>query len=379
MSYNVARYYEEPNPKVTIHLNQFAHIIPEVKPAKITATVWDNEGLIYVSNPATDNLDPKVHVAAPFIEIANYALSIEVLPRNYKLDVPAGTGIKVIFGAIKDYDEWRAPLSVPQFTASSTIVKSGFIVAHEKYGAVIIRFKPLHNNPQAWPNAQSVPVKTTLNVSKFGLTLKPLAFIKVEDLWWGSGFEGIDFYNLSGFSFRFERTQLQIAHIQFWTAAKGVNCGVHNHSDAIFQELHVSLSPGTGDGGMARLKDECSPEDPDPAVLNELGMDAFDLLPLQRLEEHGGMWYRDAHGLPIRDPESRVIKYPFHKWQAGCGKAGVDVWAALEFGLDIDYRVEGIGEVEGAKKTVLPAAGIDKCKNKTRTVTHRHTAHRGCC
>jgi hypothetical protein len=42
-----------------------------------------------------------------------------------------------------------------------------------------------------------------------------------------------------------------------------VNCGVRNHSNNIFGEIHVCLSPGTGNGGMSRLKDEFNntPED----------------------------------------------------------------------------------------------------------------------
>jgi hypothetical protein len=51
------------------------------------------------------------------------------------------------------------------------------------------------------------------------LEFDPLTFIKVEDLWWGDNdtFRGLDFYNLTGFSFRFE-DQTPIAHVQFWTA-----------------------------------------------------------------------------------------------------------------------------------------------------------------
>jgi len=380
MSYNVNRYYVEPNPKVTLHLSQFAHIIPEVKPATITSTVWDNEGLIYVSNPKTDKIDPNVHVAVPFMEIANYAISVEVLPKSYKLSLPHDTYIKVLYGAIKDGETWRAPLSVPQFTASSTKVRSSFITAHEKYGAVIFRFKRIsHHGGQTWRTAQEVPVRTTLDVSQHGLSLKPLEFIKVGDLWWGEKFRDLDFYNLSGFSIRFQGSQLQIAHIQFWTAGRGVNCGVHNHSDAIFQELHICLSPGTQDGGMARLKDEyLPPPPPDPDVINEYDMSKFDSLPLGEMQEHGGMWERDSYGLPVRDEQSKVIKYPYHKWQAGTRSSSIDIWAAIEYGVDIDYRVDGIGQVEGAKKQLVANEGVARGGYKTCLVGHKH-AHTGCC
>ncbi|KAF8453385.1 hypothetical protein BDZ91DRAFT_749478 [Kalaharituber pfeilii] len=371
MSYNVARYYVEPKPKVTLLINDFAKIRPAIPPASITATIWENEGLIYVSNPSipknasAPNIDPKVHVKAPVIDIGNYSISVEVLPPKYELHVPDHTYIKVLYGAIKDGDEWRAPLSVPQFTAKSTDVKHHSITAHERYGAVILRFRAIDPHGKKYKNTQEVPVKTTLDVSKYGLTLKPLKFIKVEDLWWGSGFKGVEFYNLTGFHFRFQGSQENIAHLQFWTAGTNVNCGVHNHSDAIFQEIHICLSPGTGNGGMARLKPECVPEPPDPDVLNSLGKEAFDELPLKEMEEHGGMWERDPYGLPVRDEESGVIKYPYHKWQAGCGTQGIDVWAAIEFPVDIDYRVEGVGQTEGGKKKQVPKKGVGKKVQRT--------------
>lgn len=385
MKYNVNQYYTEPDPVVSLHLNTFAKLIPKVKPAVITASVWDNEGIVHLSNPAKDNIDPKVHAAMPLIKLAHYSISIEVLPPKYKLDFKdkanTRTGIKVLYGAIKDGETWRAPLSVPQFTSASTLVKSPFITAHETLGAVILRlvYASPDDDCAAFSTAADVPVETTLPVSKYGLKLPPLAFIKVSDLPWGGAFEDADFYNLTGFSFRFQGTQTQLAHLQFWTAGVDVNCGVHNHSDAIFQEIHICLSPGTGNGGMARLKDEYVPVgNPDPEELNNLGPEAFDLLTLDVLEEHGGMWERDPYGLPVRDEKSRVVKYPYHKWQAGNESENVDIWAAIEFGVEIDYRVEGIGQVEGARKRVLPKEGLGYKGNRVCTVTHRG-AHHGCC
>lgn len=364
---------------VSLHLNNYGTSIPEVKAATITASVWDTEGIIYVSNPATENLDPEIHVAAPFLEVANYAISIEVLPKSYRLQVPPHTGIKVLYGAIKTGDTWRAPFTVPAFTASSTVIQSSFIDAHDKYGAVILRFQrtAAWKKAQKWATAHDVPVKTTLDVSEYGRVLKPLEYIKVEDTWWGSAFENVDFYNLTGFNFRFQGSQLQIAHMQFWTAGTDVNCGVHNHTDAIFQEIHVCLNPGTGNGGMARLKEECVPDPAEPDVLNDLGADAFDLLILKEMEEHGGMWERDPYGLPVRDEVSRVIEYPWHKWQAGSGDDGVDVWTALEFGVELDYRVEGIDKLE--QPEAPGKKGLGKRRSKPNTITVGRGSHHGCC
>ena len=82
---------------------------------------------------------------------------------------------------------------------------------------------------------------------------------------------------------------------------------------------------------MARLKKEY--ESKPPKEYNNLGREAFDYLKLQALEEHGGLWERDPYGKPVRGREN-VVKYPWHKWQAGSGK-DVDVWMALEFNPDL--------------------------------------------
>ncbi|KAK8856985.1 aldos-2-ulose dehydratase [Apiospora arundinis] len=160
--------------------------------------------------------------------------------------------------------------------------------------------------------------------------LPELKFKKVEELWWGGGFKGMDFHNRSGFHFRFlpdnsgcpppppsfsctssstpslppsstltfadhppsaaaaPPAMAPLAHIQFWTAGKGVNCGVHNHAKDIFCETHVCLSPGTGNGGMARPKPEYAKKDLSEDERNKLGPEAFDFLALKELEEHGG-------------------------------------------------------------------------------------------
>ena len=121
-----------------------------------------------------------------------------------------------------------------------------------------------------------------------------------------------------------------VAHMQFWTAGSGANCGVHNHSDAFFSETHISLSAGTKTGGMNRLKKEF--EKISPEELNKLGEGAFDHLEPKPLEEHGGIWERDPYGKPVRG-KNNAVKYPWHKWQAGKG-SDVDLWFALEFNVD---------------------------------------------
>ena len=78
-----------------------------------------------------------------------------------------------------------------------------------------------------------------------------------------------------------------VAYMQFWTAGRGVNCGVHSHSNALFSEIYISFSAGTKTGGMSRLKKEF--ETIPPEELIKLGEDAFDHLELKPLEKHGGI------------------------------------------------------------------------------------------
>ena len=97
----------------------------------------------------------------------------------------------------------------------------------------------------------------------------------------------------------------------------------------MFQEIHICLSPGTGNGGMSRLIESKT----EPKVNDCSGQD-FEHVVLPRLYEHGGMWYRDSYGTAVRNKENAVA-YPYHKWQAGSGP-NLDIWLALEFNPDRD-------------------------------------------
>jgi hypothetical protein len=216
MSYNVARYYVEPNPKVTIHLNEFAPIVePQGLKPRITTTVWAGEGLVYLPYPASVT----EHLSQSLIEVANYAITIEILPPSYEITLePKKDGIKVLYGSLSDTQGRRTPFSVPRFTTSTTTTQENSMRADDKTGAIVLRFTPV-GEETTWSQAADVPVNATFDVSACGLELDPLTFIKAEDLWWGNDdkFKGKDFYNMTGFHFRFE-DQTRIAHMQFWTA-----------------------------------------------------------------------------------------------------------------------------------------------------------------
>ncbi|KAH8648036.1 hypothetical protein BGZ60DRAFT_391028 [Tricladium varicosporioides] len=322
MSYNVKLYYEEPKPMVTIHTNDFAPVNSVEIQSLITPTVWADEGMVYLPRPKKD----QACSIFPLIEVANYSIAVEVHAPNQTITVEEGQGFKPLFGSLHDKSGIRTALGTSPFPTTVAIWSDDLTMSTGEQGAIFLRLTPLPG-PKTWSKSEDVPVKTTFSTGSYGLNLPSLKFKKVEELWWGQDFKGKDFYNLSGFHFRFLDDKTPIAHMQFWTAGTNVNCGVHNHSLNNFQEIHIGLSPGTLDGGMSRLKDSYSqtPED----QLSSLGPKAFEHVPIQRLHEHGGIWYRDSYGNPQKGKDG-VVAYPWHKWQAGCG-ADVDVWLALEF------------------------------------------------
>ncbi|KAI1774534.1 hypothetical protein F4818DRAFT_418206 [Hypoxylon cercidicola] len=203
-------------------------------------------------------------------------------------------------------------------------------------GAIVLRIKPIAQEGSqmtdpGWKRASEVPVHTTFDLSKSGLTMPPFKFTKVEDLWWGNGFKGIEFYNLSGFHFRFLGSNMHIAHMQFWIAGTNVSAGAHDHRNDYFHEIHINLSLGTKTGGMSRINPEYEYLTQEEA--EKLPAEKYTHRPLKPLEEHGGMWKLDGDGKPLRG-KNNVVVYPWHKWQAGEG-ANVDVWLALEFNPDL--------------------------------------------
>jgi hypothetical protein len=374
IGYNVARYYEEPNPVVTLHLNRIPKPAAKITSNAIIPTVWDNEGLVYLTLPS----QATEASAFPLVEVANYSLAVEIHPPASKISISTGEGVKALYGSIADINGPRQPLGKCPFpTLAATTSEDEKLSADAEIGAILLRLTPIEGTePGSWASAEDVPVKTTFDTSGLGMEFEGLKFKKVEDLWWGGKFKGVDFCNMSGFHFRFLHDKSQIAHMQFWTAGmspvsfpilvtgltghsgKDVNCGVHNHTDNIFQEIHITLSAGTSDGGMSRLKDEHA--DTPASEIPDLDDSAFDHVPLPALYEHGGLWNRDSYNEPVKGDKG-VVSYPWHKWQAGSGD-NVDVWLALEFNPALDLGGDGtVGGGNGPLGVCLPTKGVGRC------------------
>jgi Aldos-2-ulose dehydratase/isomerase (AUDH) Cupin domain len=161
-----------------------------------------------------------------------------------------------------------------------------------------------------------------------------LRWVNCDTYGWGPHFDGLDFFNSRGIHVLGPEGAAPLCHIQFWLAGVGTDCGTHDHADLTgddaFCEVHLSLSNGTGRGGMAYF-DEASGED--------------HYLPLQVGQEHGPFWEFDSRsGRARRRPDGSVI-YPRHRWEAGTvlgsgtehqvdGSSRLDFWVAFEFPPD---------------------------------------------
>jgi hypothetical protein len=173
------------------------------------------------------------------VRLANYYLELELLPPDYTVHPdfiePLPEAIKVLWGAVQVDGEKtvRKALGVERFTKASSRLHNNAYSAVKGLGALVLRFVKVerpHDGP--WKDTRKVPIKMLLKGStgphdkyKF----ENFRFQKVEDLWWGKRFKGMDFWNASGVHFRFQddcndhlppQYTTGVAHMQFWTAGK---------------------------------------------------------------------------------------------------------------------------------------------------------------
>ncbi|KAL4876997.1 hypothetical protein BJY04DRAFT_231152 [Aspergillus karnatakaensis] len=319
--------------------------------------------MVFLPRPESIN-DPLVK---ELVEIANYAITVEVYPPNAFVHVGANDGIKPIFGSLRDtvrhkHEIVRRPLRHEPFPFKESLKprKYGSLQAHGRLGAIVLRLKQMAS-PGRWKKACQVPVRTTFDLPEQGIKFPPLEFIKVCELWWGHDFKNHDFYNLSGFQFRLQDNKQNLCHMQFWTAGHNVKAEYHDHHDNAFKELHTCLSQGTPSkpgkriGGMWAPKpstcDSIIPESSSSSCssipMESLGLedDAFPPAPpgvkhcgLEPLEEHGRIWHEDATGNAVYR-RNNTVSYPRHQWAAGDGGEDkcIDVWMALEFDAWLDF------------------------------------------
>lgn len=218
---------------MALHLNKFAPSRKSIEKPTIIPSVWDEEGIVYLSDPATVTDSSSM----PLIEVANFAISIEVWPPHFKIPVDKDEGVKVLYGSLTDCHGTRRPLGGAPFPSMAPLTSTqSSLATDDTKGAVILRLKPIAEerslehedwedlqvslDEKKWSTAADVPVRTTFDASSAGLRMPHKKFVKVEDTWWGGNFKGVEFYNLTGFHFRFLESKLNLAHMQFWVAGK---------------------------------------------------------------------------------------------------------------------------------------------------------------
>lgn len=330
--YNVPGYYEGSDPAIHLYCNQFARL-PPTDP-QVISTLWENEPLIYFPKPETIKKTQEI----PLLEIGGYRVHLVIMPPNNALPVLETQGIKVLWGQLSDCGVASRALSVPPFEAESARVESSLLNTNAE-GCVFIRFVSITNDIERrkWKTNADVPVETLWKPSYEQLQVPTKNFLKFKQYDTDDTRPKRDFYNLTGFNFRFLEDKVNLCHMQFWTAAKDTNCGVHNHTGDVFLEVHISLFPGTGNGGMWRVTDGVYVDPNDP---NAVPPESFDKLPLGKLEQHGGFWDRNCVGTPMRRENSKSINYPWHKWQGGDEGDALDIWTAFEFNPDLITSLE---------------------------------------
>ncbi|MFC1594469.1 M20/M25/M40 family metallo-hydrolase, partial [Candidatus Omnitrophota bacterium] len=249
-----------------------------------------------------------------FVQLAPHA--------QLKLDQASGTiYVKVITGRLTNIN--RGAFAEPK-AKRTTLVVEEFIEAGVE-GAIVAVMVKTDKAPDAISKMEQVAVT--------GSKAELLHWNRVDSYDWGrEAFADMPFYNLPGFQIKNAQGK-EIAYIQFWSAGKGVNCGMHNHSNAptknapTFCEVHLGMFNGTGQGGM----------------VDEQGT----LLIILEGDEHGRYWEIDPETRKPVLRENGAVYYDMHRWQAGlpAGQAGgervadegdeaFDVWAVFEIAPD---------------------------------------------
>ncbi|KAH8087881.1 hypothetical protein BXZ70DRAFT_955522 [Cristinia sonorae] len=300
----------------------------------ITAQKLNEEVLFMIQSPSS--LDHDTVDEVEFLDVSSRKLALVVVGPNGMFNIEKGAGVKVIFGQLSwtdshGHQQTRTQATVP-FGTVSTVVTANSVHAGDLGAAFLLLKKsstsgsPPYSNMDQLKTHNIFPKRVPEQVRKMKFD-----WVKVEDRPWANGrFKGVEFYNLVGFHVRLaDDTQTNICHIQMWTAGVGVSAGFHNHTDAIFCEIHACIVNGTGKGGMswATVPDA----DFDPAHPDK---HKFDSVVVSDLHEHGPLWRTGGDGLPLFR-KNATVDYPWHAWLAGprteYGTQSFDVWIAFEF------------------------------------------------
>ncbi|CAD5121134.1 unnamed protein product [Dimorphilus gyrociliatus] len=272
------------------------------------------------------------------IKIHKHTISLAYLPPNSSVKIPKGLMAKVLDGAIYYKTSNNAPTTMvrnvinPDGTRSMKLSSEDLEIWTEDEDSTFLWMIPdleyLDGDVPFIRSVESVEVKANLVDEK----VVPFGFKPYRDM---------GFFNMTGFTVQIERENKKtgtielkkICHIQFWLADKGVDCGIHDHSETkgndAFCEIHACFLNGTGSGGMYKhIGDIHKP-------FKDMKKNEFLYIRVPSGYEHGPLWEIDGNGDPKRRPDGSVIYQP-HRWMAGEGdpkeakESSYDFWMACE-------------------------------------------------
>ncbi|KZO94848.1 hypothetical protein CALVIDRAFT_565255 [Calocera viscosa TUFC12733] len=310
----------------------------------ISATRVRNEVVLHV--PERGKM--KGFAEVPLLGVGNTNITLVLLPAGHSCNCPhgLGIGIKVLDGAVswseKGKRMTRTCVTEPKLQTSALVNSSDdLLFADNEDGAMFLMFTPNGDGePGPYDDMPKIVVRNLLpEYMPEDVRALQFPFIRVDRLDWGKDdprFENAEFYNCTGIHIRRNNNADDVVvHMQLWTAGVAVDCGLHNHDDKSFCEVHYCLFNGTGNAGMwwAGHEEHRPSESPlDRGTLNHIVVPSH--------AEHGPLWDINEDGSPTHRPDG-TISYPWHAWLAGQAedlnknfpglKRSYDVWMAFEF------------------------------------------------
>jgi hypothetical protein len=334
IGYYVPGYYTASVPSINMYYNLFVN-------KNIQVMKQDNELLFKVPRPNK----ALQYELLPFLTLGDITLSLEVIPPFSSRIINKNTYVKVIFGVIMWKNSSKKSLQPEEY--SRTLFSEPKSVSYLEINSIdnrittgnegaLLLVMTMDEKMDVIPQfdaiekviiKNSLPEYCSKETREFNFK-----FIKCDQFEWGKTFKGLEFYNLKGFKINFIDNDEHLCNIQLWAAGKGTNCGVHNHLNDPFCEIHVCLINGSGKSGMYYLKS--SKQDYDPRTTPD---SEFEKLEVPSFSEHGPLWDIDKQNKPILRTNGDVL-YPWHKWQSYDDHSSIqsfDIWMAFEFNIQL--------------------------------------------
>eukprot|EP01127_Copromyxa_protea_P020278 TRINITY_DN6757_c0_g1_i1.p1 TRINITY_DN6757_c0_g1~~TRINITY_DN6757_c0_g1_i1.p1 ORF type:complete len:741 (+),score=120.84 TRINITY_DN6757_c0_g1_i1:286-2223(+) len=324
ISYNLPKNYEDARPSVNVYYNTFVGQ-PRVNHSDKNLKVYKEGDLLKAIVPKPSEI--MKFVSLPFVEIGGIAVSLEVIPPKSSRLISGDVSLKVVSGKIfwnqngvrKERSWCASPKTVSPISFESD---DGRVITGDTEGAIIFAFTLPRDRIPHFSDKEHLTLKNVFaSSSAQDLLHHSFSWRPVGEFI--DKFQGLEFYNFKGIEIfqTSDGKKVSLLNTQFWAAGANVDCGLHNHDDITFCEVHACLVNGTGEGGMT-YGETLEPE------AEQRG------LPVPSFHEHGPLWVIEKDGAPQKAQNGTVV-YPWHRWLAGSSKTqSYDVWMAYEFNPD---------------------------------------------